>query len=1111
MIDKPQHDPKVQVYTASAGSGKTYTIAREYLRLALSEAGAYRHIQAVTFTNKATEEMKERILRELNKIVKGQEPSMAEEILQDLHPKTWKKLSTQEQESKRTELQKRAERCLRAMLLDYGSFLISTIDAFFQEVLRSFARDLNLQGGFRLEVESRRTLDAAVHALFVDQQYSQDSKVLAWIRNISLDLLRQNKSHKPTYIIRSLSNELLREEVKQINFSTTEEGRKGQFPSIDEVSRLKEYCGAIIKNFELEAGRLVAEMDTILKPAMDIGCKPSTALSVYQKVRVRDFKGVLKDPTPKSFIQAIEKPSKILTKSNYEQAYKEAWTIIPEEVVRQNLEAYRALVEQRITDLRSAIEINACIDSFALLSAMEAKIRELQKSENYILLNDAPSLIHKILTDEGGVPFLYERIGTRVRHHMIDEFQDTSQMQYENFRPLLEESLSEGQDSIVVGDIKQSIYRFRGSDSSLLGERVHSDLSTHTKSLGTNYRSAQSIVSFNNELYKLLPQLLTEHYQSLNTSMGLSIDADIFVRNYSGVHQEASKSEEGRVALHRYLYEKIDAEWDNEIDSKETECNPQDDEAKEKAMPLRHQLPELISSLKKRGYKPSDICILIRTKAEARFVAKILQEGERRLGEKFDFVSDDALAPTEAVSVAFVVSALHYIIKPEDKAREEEIRELYQQLYAVSQEGGELREEELEHLQSLGRKSLYETAESIVARYRKLFDIGELPYLIKLLDTALSFQQDLSRDIADFLDMWRERGEDLRLSLPEDEHKIRLMTIHKSKGLSAPVVLLPCIQDNLFPNPSGLRRTILWCDNPFASETHISKVPISLSNKLKDTCFAGDYYRESIKTSLDVLNLLYVATTRAEQEMHIWLPTEEIGKQTEDFPQLLPDLLIKHLDKIEEYCTLLPEDCIDNCTTQVERANNSGEDSDTTRQLVIKEIESYDLAGRIEELKEGLSHFAPERRRNFGNVMHQILSDIVTYSDVPRAKERAFASGELLPEEQAEASRRLDALLREPLAQRWFDGSATVLNETPILGSKAGTLRPDRILLYPDGSAVVVDYKFGKEQEGYKYQLLRYARLLEQMGYKPVRAYLWYLSGGDDDLSRDNAYIREVK
>ncbi len=1100
----------LHIYTASAGSGKTYTIAREYLRLALSKPGNYRHIQAVTFTNKATEEMKARILRELYYISVGQRRDMAKELIEKLNEADWKILSHQEQELHWEMLQARAKDCLRAMLLDYGSFLVSTIDSFFQEILRSFARDLNLQGGFRLELDSKATLDAAVYALLVEQQYKEHSPILRWITNISLSQMRANGKRNLLGQMRGLASELVRDEVKALK----------PFPSVEEVERLKVYCDEVIDAFISRATEISEEFFRFFRPALDLGCEfklRHSGVSLFKNWLGRKYPKTFSDLKPDALDDLLDKPQSALKSSGKTKEIKAAWAILDEQDAKAIIDAYNEHVSDYGAAYICALEINKCIASYGLLSAIEEQVRALQRSDNYILLSDAPSLINKILTDEGGVPFLYERIGTRVKHHMIDEFQDTSLMQYQNFVPLLQESLSSGseasgQDSIIVGDVKQSIYRFRGSDSRQLA-RLQSGkegFPIKINQLGVNYRSTRAIVNFNNELYSFLPKVFQDYYDQMmdgepseEVKAQIEAEAQIFIANYEGAKQEANKIDEGRVVLHRCRYE---SDPDESESTEEHKGESQGDT--DEALSLWTELPKLLQSLRQRGYRPMDICILVRDKKEAALIAQILQHGSEVLGEPFDFVSDTALALTEAISVAFVISALHYIIKPNDEVQEEELKGLYRQLNYAKEKNSSLDEEELTFLRHLGRKSLYETIESVIAHYREFFELGELPYLIKLLDTALSYQQDFSKDIADFLEMWGERATDLRLALPEDEHKIRLMTIHKSKGLSAPVVILPFLSGDI--KPSGKKPIILWCHNPFEEATGLSYVPVKLSSSLVGTPFALDYYRECLKTSLDTLNLLYVATTRAEEEMHIFLPSDtKKNKSGEESISNLSHLLLSQIDRIEPLCTVVPMGEFDSCDLPAKRLSETTKEIGT-EPLRLTSIESYELMGRIAELREGLDHFDPERRRNFGNVMHRILSEVVSIDDVPKAKQMAVDSGDLLPEEEALAVQRLDKLLSEPIARPWFDGSGTVLNERSIIGVKTGLLRPDRVVLYPDGSAVVVDYKFGQEQEKYKYQILRYARLLEQMGYKPVRAYLWYLSGSDDALS-DEAYVKQVK
>lgn len=1085
----------LHIYTASAGAGKTYTLAKEYIRLALMRPHNYRHIQAVTFTNKATEEMKQRIINNLKALSEGGDPELSRVLCNELNISP-------------SELQYRAQGCLRSMLLDYGSFRVSTIDSFFQEVLRSFARELDFKGHFRVETENKYILEEAINALLVDERDKEASSILASIRELSLDHMNRGKNYDPISAMGIFAKEILRDEVREMHL-----------PSRDEVHSLRHSLEARQREVAI-ACKSIADRLSTLCDVSQLNGKSRSPLYLFKNWENLP-EGELPEkyePTP-SFYTKLRAPETIFAKNA--QLDEATLTIV--------VEGMRDYIAQ-LRILRDVQTILPNLPALALLSALSEKVREVQSSKRCILLSDAPSLINRLLADEGGVPFLYERIGTSLRHLMIDEFQDTSETQFNNFVPLIENNLSEGegQDSLIVGDVKQSIYRFRGSDSKQLIElgegRLRSGgyLPTKSHELKQNWRSSEAVVHFNNQLYNLLPKLLASSFVNLYQACGIAPDSkdgpQLFREVYKHAEQEVKKSHKGRVVLHRYLYS------DEVGESEEEEFYPDvaDNEDREPAIPhatIAEQLPDEIRRLRKRGYKFGDILILVRSKAEANFIVRILGEANSKgEGEKFEVVSADALSPVEAISVSFVVSALTYVAK-QDALSLDKLIALWWQMT-----GEQLSDEDISFLQNLGRRSLYESLEVIIARFRDWFVEGEWAHLIKLLDTALSYQMDLSIDIMDFLDMWQERADSLRLLVPDDEHKIKLMTIHKAKGLESPVVLLPCLYWQMMPGEGGGWGNIeyLWCKNPFDEQAEY-RLPISLSKGLLETSFAEDFLQECVYSSLDGLNLLYVATTRAKDELHFWLPDIEddhrkLKRKREEYKgpkasakDSTDDMSLQYPPKtvlgLWEQGILLSSPAelgyeeialgeVDTYEERVaERAHKREIDKPSRSIGVGKMLASYDLSERIEELREGAKHFDKERQRNFGNVMHHILSRLTTLGDLGRVREELIQQGDLRPEEKADAEARLNLLLSEPSVQEWFDGSGRVLNERSIMTPEGSTKRPDRIIVYPEGRVVIVDYKFGKERESYKWQVRNYGKLLRGMGYKRVEGYLWYING----------------
>lgn len=1133
----------LHVYTASAGSGKTFTLVREYLRLALSGSEAYRAIQAVTFTNKATEEMKERILGELHLLA---ECPLQSHFTDNL---------TKELRLTVEELQRRSLNLLRAILMDYGRFRISTIDTFFQEILREFTRELGLRGGYRVEIETRTILSAAVRAVVVDlQREDGDATLSRWLTAMSLERISSGHSYDPIKDIYKLALELEREELKELSAS-------GKLPSQTAIKALDRRVAKDVDSYISKLELIAEEVLSVVGECLG-GTEPSRgksgALQPFYKLSSGEARKMIimaqtkYEPFPKYYQDAEDDIRKIVKKEDL----KRCEAALLSSGLTDLFQRYRSHVEEHYTRVSAGIQMRKFLPAYGLIAYIDRKVKDIQADEHSILLADSSSLINKVIQDPMGVPFIFERLGGVLRHYMIDEFQDTSCLQYGNFRPLLEEGLSRGEESLIVGDVKQSIYRWRGSDSGLLSQSLRQDFEKAYRSytLRHNWRSLPAIVDFNNALYRMLPEVFSCSYEglieklqrekrmSLQEVQGLQDMAGIFRLNYETIDQVVPEQKRrealGAVVVHEYDYKRIHGEEPEEeepIDSEEVE------ELKA-SQTLREQLPEVIADLQRRGYKPSDIAILVRTRAEATFVASILDDagecGEYE-GVSFEVVSNEALAPNKALSVRFVVAVLSYISKPDDRVAVQSVRSMYEIIT-----GMDMAEEAFEELRALRGKGLYDLCEAVIGLYKDVFKPGELPYLIKLLDTAFAYQQDLAKDLGDFVRMWRERSDRMSLEIPRDEHKLTLMTIHKSKGLGFPVVLLPCLYWELLPSTSSYKEQILWCHNPYeehprvgmqehdVAQEHISKVPVRLSPNLLKTSFAGAYIQEAIATSMDALNILYVATTRAKEELHMWvLPSDQASLSKEANNLLGSDshtgihksimgLLYQQihmdrgaLDSLMRYRPL----GIELSSLNLPHKQSSKEEQDVNSTLTIKRIDNYDIEHRIEELKAGLEHFASETNRAFGTQMHLILSRIDTFEDAEAVVERAIVRGELELEKKPLVWERISTMMRNKEATRWFDGSGHHLRERDITepcavegedSTSVKRYRPDRIVLYPDNSAVVVDYKFGKEDEKYRGQVKSYMTLLRQIGFSPVKGYLWYLSGGSDVEEQD--YIVEI-
>ena len=1130
----------LKVYTASAGSGKTHALTREFLRLMLStdDPRHFTTIQAVTFTKKATAEMKGRIVAELSTLVhRPQESLFTDELC--------KLLSISEHK-----LQGRARATLHSLLLDYSNFRVRTIDSFFQEVVRSFAYELGRSGALRVQIDSDQILRQAVLEVLARQDHeASDKDIEAWLREMTTDSIEDGKSY-------SIDGELCKF-AKQLESEAVKRLRSGKdFPSRAEVKALRTAAQKVITTCQQE---LLARADKALqalKASQILIEKLSSnttgvfgAVFAYKKTPSQFFDKQYNAWGMRSRLCAFldassddEQLEKLIGKDKSKRPIREEMR--PHlSSIRSALHAFREYNLQQLPLYTTALQICQYAGLYGILIDIDDILQELKREGKLMLISDAPSLIQALIKDNNDAPFLYEKIGTRIEHHMIDEFQDTSRMQYENFVPLLRNAESQGKDCLIVGDAKQSIYRFRNSDSTLLTTQISDDFeeSIEPTNLSDNWRSVPEIVDFNNTLYPLLCAQIRSHFDELWSKVAgfgfpegqeevkkqLDKELSELLKAYDDVQQSTPKPKAekglGQVVLHRYPPKEKNKNQDNPATEAEPEGADEDNEQIDSG--ALTQLPVVLVDLLKRGYRCSDIAILTRTKSTAAAIAEILLSTTEKETEGYSlpFISEEALHVDRAYSVRFIIAVLSYLADTNITLRLAVLKEAYQQLLRLSQSHGtDLTEDDLQFLRDSGRQGLYEVVEIINARFGHLFPKSEGAYLVKLLDMLYSWEQEETADIANFLQYWQDKGAKQSISNATAEDAITLMTIHKSKGLGFPVVLLPDITWALDENLKGNKENILWCPIPDIDEVKslrvagVTSVPLKYASILQMSYFAKPYFEEKLKNMMDSLNLLYVATTRSKQELHIWIKGEKPGEKQEEEKEegkkkgkrpvkeektisTVEDLFLATTEEGEVLCDTLPaiqttkEEPIGDSASAPRNTAKATEEEGTIP-LTVEGLYSYPVDKRLAILREGLEHFSEDSQRAYGRTLHLILSEIKTAGDVETAIREAEHQGYIKAKDLEGLRQRLDAVMTHPQTAHWFDGTGEVFNERAIIGGQLKTSRrPDRVIFYPDdGHIEVIDYKSGEERTAHHRQVREYMSLLRQMGYTNITGYLCY-------------------
>lgn len=1080
---------KLSIYTASAGAGKTHTLTGRYLKLALSNPQLFRHIQAVTFTNKATAEMKDRILNELHILAQDRESGFRTMLMQELG-------------LARQQLKEKAAALLQAILCEYSSFRIKTIDSFFQEVMRAFAYELGLNGRYSISFEQSLLLDEAVRQILQQVDPQQDPSTAEWIERLITESIEDGKSYNISRQLVGIGWELFKEGLSEL-------AEKSELPNNSVILTCQEQMRSILSQTE-ERVKALAKRAIDLVDANDLELdsfksKSTSPVSVFYKL----YQGAeIKKPSTLGFKMATD-PERALDALITKTAKPE----IKERISN----AYHGGLADCFADLLHFFESDdykayntsklalPLLNRLGLVGRIYEEILALKKDKAIMLISDAPTLLNRII-DESETPFIYEKVGVRIKQQMIDEFQDTSRLQYKNFKPLLLDSLAQGNDNLVVGDVKQSIYRFRNADSSLLGQQVEADFASYADPvlMHENWRSRPEIVAFNNAVY---PSIANAISQQLIATMDnrTEMHAETYRMigaAYANAAQEVAAPNRDKTGYVRIFLEPNEAEEDL------PDSDDPDDEEDSLAMQswteqIYSSLPSLVIDLQQRGYSAGDIAILVRKKHEATKVAEAFNTYVKQAGEEVystEFVSEEALLVNAAVSVRFIISLLRFINRPQIDSLRQEAFQNYRALYLAKHDSmpqqKDFSQHELELIMQSRQLTPYEQIDVLVNNFRQELLADETPYLVALLDLAYQFTNEQQENTAAFIKWWQVSGKKECISSADNPNAVNILTIHKSKGLGFKVVILPMVSWKF--NERGNRNPyLLWClsaGTPFAA---LKRIPIIFSEKMKESYFDRDYYEELNKRYLDSLNLLYVATTRAKDELYLWMKAKDESKKdkAKDEKKLYSNIHHALFPRLEQMASegLLEQDELGYFLGKPQTvAKKQTVAKDHSYHLGIDQMLYQHIGHKLSIKLDGTEHYLRRDAIDHGILMHAILAKVERKSDIQAAVADSIQEGLLSAHEAQGLQAQLEACIAMPQLAPYYDGSGTVLNEQAILLPNGSIQRPDRIVAYTDRT-VLIDYKFGEARPEHQSQLRRYAELLGSMGYPKPQAYLLYI------------------
>ena len=1042
----------LKVYKASAGTGKTYRLTLMYLSLLLGNAShfdpnAFFRILAVTFTNKATEEMKARILDTLESLAKGNASCFTD----DLGRETGLPFDT---------LVTRAGLVHQNLLHRYSYFSVSTLDAFFQKVLRSFILEAGLSTGYSVDTDTDFLLENTAGQIV--QKVPEDHSLRSWFGELIKEKISRADKWDVADLLKQVGRQATRESFRAMGEAFAEKISDREFLKTF-IQENRGIIDSFEKNLKKMGEKALALISNNGFTVVDFPYKTASFAGYFQKISALH-------PPVEAYVPGVRvmeamagKESQWYNKNSPEGLQKMQEVLMPvmEEINRYYSVHFKLYV--------TALAVREQLPQMGLLADVITTMRRIQEENNTLDIGDSTYLLNKLVGD-GNTPFIYERMGAGYDSFLLDEFQDTSYLQWQNMYPLLINGLAQGADSLVVGDVKQSIYRWRNSDWRILGEQIAADplLQTHgvdLYTLRTNWRSKKEIVFFVNDLIENVKNSLNRTIaEKVNGSEGLNEEAKHYLENLLNnayadftetVPDPDTNGYSGYVQINTF----------NAGDSSQAEDKTLN--------ALKDQLITLI----KRGYSPSDILILVRSKENARTITNFLlhyemeNPGEAAMLPRV--ISEDALYLSSSPYVTLAVAVLKLSHYPQDTCNAQTVIRLSEEYGKkdISDDG--------DFLERLRFMPLADAMEAIIQRMEWTQRQDAIPYLQELHDAMLRFSGRDGGGVFAFLKWWNIRGKETMLTADLPEHAVRLLTIHKAKGLEAPVVMIPFCN---WPLDSRAGKSVIWTQTTVEPFNRLEQIPVVYDNKLIHTCFAPDFYLEYSQRILDALNLLYVAVTRPRDELYVYLPfSKNNSKENIAFPvrEALP--FQTHTD--DEFLSYGNP----SLTVHSHKKFSQG---------YIPE--AYPSAGFGDKLKlvyrEDAFEYSPsDSMRQWGLVLHKALSRIETVDQVGQVLQELVEGGELSGNRETaeQFTRAIEKTLSDPEISGWFDGSWKVRNEASVLG-RFGKLRPDRVM-EKKGRTVILDYKFGKPEPSHERQMKKYVEVLQRMGYTSVEGHVLYI------------------
>ncbi len=1024
-----------KIYKSSAGSGKTYTLVKEYLKIALSGEENYRHILAITFTNKAASEMKGRIMSALRDFSNpGGVTGLSKALLEDL---------SKEFKSDESQIKTASEVLLNNILHNYSDFAVSTIDSFVHRIVRTFVHDLQLPWNFEVEVDDDQLLSRAVDSLI--SRVGNDDNLTAALVEFSEARADEGKNWNIERDLKGLTKTLLQEE------------------SIPYIEKLK---GITVNEF-IDWARRISALKKKFNDSIETAAKEALQLIDSNGLNAKDFSlgiyNFLHRLSGEVNIDNLDFGANVSNAVEKNMWYpKSNKNFKKQKVIAEIAPKLQGLLKRidetkrkHLNDYILCDLLSKNIYSMALLNEIERVFEELKIEKKVLHISEFNKRVNRIVSTES-VPFIYERLGEKYKNFLIDEFQDTSVLQWHNFLPLIENALAEGHFNMIVGDGKQAIYRFRGGDvnqfnllpkvqnseqNAILKEREDALIREHRfENLRMNYRSKEAIVRFTNDLFTYLAGMDDFSYKNI----------------YAGHRQETSPGQKGGyVSVEFSPYEQSKVRSPNDH---------------------YQSVIALITDCVRSGYDLKDVALLFRNNDEASAAARFL------INNRIDVISSESLLIGKSIDVQFMLAVFRYVRDPQDQIAKAEI--LYFLFNATSVKSSSLNQffhsavknmNFQKILNDLGFDfnpalvrvyALYETAEKIIQTFR----LTEKPniFIQHFLDMVLEYSGTHNNSMDDFLAWWDDNESRFYITIPEGVNAVTISTIHKAKGLEFPVVILPHADWRIEKTKDSI-----WVELDKDYSPPCVFMPVQKA--LAETELKTIYEEEKQKTFLDNLNFLYVALTRAKDRLYLF---SQLTKSEPDPRSSIAGLLVHHL----KGGRIWPD--INMSYEFGTKARKSETKSDVSRKYELENFYSTTWRSKI------IIKFHSEKT-DWGNLVHDVLARIKSPKDDRQALDDMVLEGVLSEDSRSKLEAHIRRLLERKDVLPFFEEDLDVKTEAEIILPDHSLIRLDRIVFKKD-LTTILDFKTGSEEPDHHLQLKKYRTAVADLGYPNVEAYLIY-------------------